>query len=124
MFGLALATILTMQSTSADIIGNFDSLDFDAPSVPGNGQFDSPATITVDTSGLFVGSSTGSIVYNLTGLDITGDLTANDTASFTFNVSAAGGNIANATSGTRIGIDGNGAGGLSDPSEVLTFSYN
>lgn len=113
-----------IQTATADIIGNFDGLDFDTPSLPGNGQFDAPGTISADVSALY-GGTTGSIVFNLSGLDITGDSTANDSASFTINVSAVGGNLADTgNTGLQIGITGNGASGLSDPSELLTFSFD
>ncbi|MGB7325659.1 MAG: hypothetical protein WBD31_12365, partial [Rubripirellula sp.] len=55
----------------ADLIGNFDSLEFVTPGVPGNGQFGG-ASISADISNLY-GSSTGFIVFNLTGLNVTGD---------------------------------------------------
>lgn len=122
--GFILASILSMQTSKADLIGNFDGLDFDNPSLPGNGQFDSPAAISSDLSGLF-GGQTGTLTFNLTGLNILGDATANDTASLTFNVSATGGNINSVGNdgNVQIGIAGNGAGGLSDPLETLTFSF-
>lgn len=110
-------------TTHADIIGNFDALDFDSPGLPGNGQFDAPATITADTSGLY-GGAAGTLIFNLSGLNITGDASANDSATLTFNVSAVGGNLADTgNTGSQIGITGNGASGLSDPSELLTFSF-
>jgi len=117
------ANVFCLQACAA-IIGNFDSLDFDSPVLPNNGSFDPPANITVDTSSLY-GSTTGSITFNLTGLDVTGDSSANDSASFTFNFSAVGGNLTDTGTGNgnQIGIAGNGAGGLSDPSELLTISY-
>lgn len=120
---LILAVFAVPGSATADIIGNFDGLDFDSPNLPGNGQFDAPATITADVSGLY-GGTTGTITFNLSGLNITGDSTANDTASVVLNVTSVGGNIADTEAGgSQIGISGSGAGGLSDPSELLTFSY-
>lgn len=120
---MLLVGFVAVSHANADIVGNFDVLDFDTPELPGNGQFDAPATITVDTTNLYGGTS-GTIVFSLTGLDVTNDSTANDSATLTFNVAAVGGNIADTGStGSQIGIAGNGAAGLSDPSELLTFSF-
>lgn len=122
---LILAAFAVPGSAKAGIVGNFDGLDFDSPNLPGNGQFDGPATITADLSSLY-GGPTGTITFNLSGLDVTGDSTANDTATVTFDVTAAGGGsiVDTGSTGSQIGITGNGANGLSDPSELLTFSYS
>lgn len=120
---LALAMSAAPESLQAAIIGNFDDLDFDSPSLPGNGQFDAPAMITVDTSNLY-GGPVGTITFNLQGLNVTGDSSANDTASIVLNVSSVGGDITDTgANGSQIGITGNNASGLSDPSELLTFSF-
>lgn len=122
---LAAGLLVCLAPTlKADIIGNFEDLTFNSPSTPGSVG----GSMTVDLSGL-AGGTTGTIVYNLTGLDVTADGTANDTASFTINVSAADGTISTPTftgSGqVNIGIDStvNGSNNLSGPLEILTFSY-
>lgn len=123
LVALVITACVAVPAANADIIGNFEQLNFDSPGLPGNGQFDLPATITADTSNLY-GGAAGTLVFNLSGLDVTGDSTANDSASLTFDVTAAGGNIADTGStGLQIGITGNGAAGLSDPSELLTISF-
>ena len=73
------------------------------------------------------GTTGGNITYDISGLDIIGDSTANDTAQITLLIASNSGDL-NLKGGTGsnpgyFGIDGNGAGGISSTSEQITFEF-
>lgn len=115
---------LTPIVGNAALTFNVDGIGPDATPVASGGAVgvgdDGIVTAVYSDTGLN-GASSGTMTITLTGLTLDGNGADDDSAVMNFTITSTGGAINHTTD---LGVTGNGAGRISDVSEILTFSFS